>query len=124
MTAASMSHTFVRLQVHVKALKDFGKEIGSQDVYDFFRKYFCGGKKAVEEQLRMTDELFGDRLEGLDDGLADKGEATGKRAASLEKVVDQVCAGGNVFRMAAAVKLVETLCEHKLSEKLYRELVE
>ncbi len=96
------------LQVHVKSLKELGKDIGSHDVHDFFRKYFCGGTEAVEERLRLMDAVFGERAVG---GLAGGLATSGQRAPSLKKVVEKVCEEGDMQRMRATAELITLLCE-------------
>jgi tetratricopeptide (TPR) repeat protein len=111
------------LQVHPRVLKELDKATGSHKEYEFFRTYFTGGIAAVEERLRIMDEVFGRRLEG--GGLAGGDPAAaGGGATSLEDVVEQVCKEGDVQRMRTLAKLVTTMCEHDLAEKINRELLE
>ena len=105
-------HHICELQIHLKPLKYLAIQLGSHNVYSYFRTYFRGNAVSLDYRLNLMEKL----VQNDEDITAD--------TWSLIVFVDGVIGSRDLDRMDCVLNLLKLMCEFSLCVRVQRAMLE
>ena len=100
------------LQVHCAAIKKMDEVKLSHKIYEYFRTYFRGEAKSVDERLKVLEQVAGSL-----------GSAAGVTSSSLEAIVESALASSNLEELENVSALLDLLFEYEHNIRICRQIV-
>ena len=104
------THHICELQVHCAAIKKMDEVKLSHKIYEYFRTYFRGESKSVDERLRV--------LEQVASSLGSTGVTS-----TLEAVVESALASNSLEELENMKALLDLLSEYNHNFRIYRKII-
>lgn len=124
--AGSPIYHTCELQVHLRTIKELGKELHSHRVYDFFRKFFNGNVSAVERRMMLMDHIAAN-MQDVNAEVTDEASTTisSDLHLNLKEIVERSVSNGaldasDAFRLDAWSQILDLMNEVHLSAMYQR----